>query len=147
MFADPSSTILAGTYARSCSHGCGEGQRAGKGKCILGWMIGGKCVGSQHICVHPLSLSQSVCLRKSSQNSFERNPCNRAAAIGKHAFWQQFNDLSWEGSCAFRLWMDLRPELISSAWWAGSAMRAPPSSSMPMKGTALRQPDEGRSTR
>ena len=32
--ADPNSTILVGTYVCSRSHGCGEGQRAGKGKYI-----------------------------------------------------------------------------------------------------------------
>ena len=35
--ADPNNTILVGTYVCSCSHGCGEGQRAGKGKRHFGF--------------------------------------------------------------------------------------------------------------
>ena len=96
--ADPNNTILVGTYVCSCSHGCGEGQRTGKGIYMLGSVTGvkchdllgayrtskphvtqiikGRCVGSQHTFVLP---SQLVCLRgtrEESQNSFERNPCN-----------------------------------------------------------------------
>ena len=86
--ADPNNTILVGIYVCSRSHGCGEGQRVGKGKYILDSLIGVKChdllgayrtskphvaqiikkrcVGSQHTFVFP---SQFVCLRGTQEES------------------------------------------------------------------------------